>query len=124
MTPASSISAITRIDPLHFEHSSGSASYTLAAGAEVPRLTGESEQVILPAGIAIDACEAVMGIAALQEALDRALFHRAAKAARFAKLLAVAPCAAPQRARARVARAVDPAVRRLSRVPCAALAAW
>ena len=51
-------------------------------------------------------------IAAAQEALDRALLHRAAKATRFAKLLAVASRAAPKRACARVARAVDPAARR------------
>jgi len=58
-----------KIDPAHF--------LSFAGG----------EQVIVPAGVAVDACEAVMGIAALQEALDRALFHRAAESTRFAKLL-------------------------------------
>jgi len=95
----------------------------VAARAEVARLTGEGEQIIVPAGIAVDACEAVVRITALQEALDRALLHRALKPTRLAKLLAMVLRAAPQGACARVARAVDPAARRLPRVPCAPLAA-
>ncbi len=73
----------------------------MAARAEVARLAGEGEQVIVPAGIAVDACEAVMGIAALQEPLDRALFHRALKSTRLAKLLAVVLRTLPQGACAR-----------------------
>ena len=59
----------------------------------------------MPAGVAVDAGKPVVRIATAQEALDRALLHRAAKATRFAKLLAVALRAAPKRACARVARA-------------------
>ena len=83
----------------------------VAARAEIARLAGEGEQIIVPAGIAVDTCEAVVRIAALDETLDRVLFHRALKSTRFAKLLAVALRAAPKRARARVAGAVHAASR-------------
>ena len=59
----------------------------------------------MPAGVAVDAGKPVVRIATAQEALARALLHRAAKATRFAKLLAVALHAAPKRTCARVARA-------------------
>jgi hypothetical protein len=107
------------LDPLAVEEHA----LLVAARAEGARLAGESKQKIVPAGIAVDACEAVMEIAALQEPLDRALCHRSAESTRLAKLLAVALRATPHGARAPVARAVDPATRRFPRVPCAALAA-
>jgi hypothetical protein len=81
----------------------------VVARAEVAGLAGECEQIVVAAGIAVDAGEAVMRIAAFDETLDRARFHGAAKSARFAKLLAVALGPAPQGACARVARAINTA---------------
>ena len=65
----------------------------------------------MPARVAVDAGKPVVRIATAQEALDRALLHRALKPARLAKLLAVVLRATPKSACARAARAVDPAAR-------------
>ena len=56
---------------------------------------GPSEQVVMPAGIAVDAREAVMRIAARDEALDSLLFDRAPQPSRLAQLLCVPPRALP-----------------------------
>ncbi len=54
----------------------------VAARAEVTRLAGVGEQVVVPAGVAVDAGEAVVRVAALDEALDRPLLDCAAQPAR------------------------------------------
>src|SRR5262245_6316650 len=58
----------------------------VAARAEVARLAGVGEQVIVSAGIAVDAGKAVTWVAAGENALERSLFDRAPQPARLAQL--------------------------------------
>ena len=51
----------------------------MAALTEVPGFAGEIQKVIVPAGLASDAGETVVRIAAFDEALDRLLLHRTLK---------------------------------------------
>jgi len=78
----------------------------VAAGAEIARLAGEGEQDIVPTGIAVDAREAVVRIAAFEKAVDDLVFHRAVQARCTAQLTGVPDHAPVERARARVVRAI------------------
>jgi len=83
----------------------------VAARAEVARLAGVGEQVIVSTGIAVDAGKAVMWVAAGENALERLLFDRAPQPARLAQLVCVPLRALSRRACARTARAVKAAGR-------------
>ena len=48
----------------------------MAAEAEIARLAGEGKQDIVPTGIAVDAREAVVRIAAFENAVDDLVLHR------------------------------------------------
>src|SRR5687767_978379 len=67
-------------------------------------LAGVREQVVVPAGVAIDPCKPVMRVAAPDEALDHLRLERATQPARGAQFRAVPLRALAQRARARIAR--------------------
>lgn len=61
----------------------------------------------MPARVAADAGEAVVRVAALEEALEHLLFHRAPDASRAPQLLGVPRGALPQGARSGIARPVE-----------------
>ena len=73
----------------------------MAALTEVPGFAGEIQKVIVPAGLASDAGETVVRIAAFDEALDRLLLHRTLKPPCGAQFLREASNALVKRARAR-----------------------
>lgn len=75
----------------------------VTARAEVARLAGVGEQVVVPAGVAVDARKPVLRVAAFDEALDDLCLERAAQPPRIAEFRPMAPRALPQRARARIA---------------------
>jgi hypothetical protein len=62
----------------------------MAARTEVTCLAGKREEIIVPAGLAIDPRKAVVQVTALDKTLDCALLHCALKSARVAQFLAVA----------------------------------
>ena len=72
----------------------------MAARAEVARLAGLREQVVVPAGVAVDARKPVMRVAAPDEALDHPPLDRAPHPPCLAQLPRMPLRALPQRARA------------------------
>ncbi|HEX9596154.1 MAG TPA: hypothetical protein VF982_04690 [Anaerolineales bacterium] len=91
----------------------------VAARAEVAGLAGPGEQVIVPAGVAVDAGQAMVQVTALDEAFEHLRFDCAAQPASLAQLPGMAPRALPPRARAWVARAVYAHARRDPIARCA-----
>lgn len=81
----------------------------LAARAEVTGLARVREEELVPAGVAVDAREALVRVAACDETLDDLLLDRAPNSARLAQFPRMAPRALPKRATPRVARAIEPA---------------
>ena len=97
-----------RLDPLAVEQHA----FLVAVRTEVPRLVRVREQVVVTAGVAVDARKAVVRITALDEAPDHLRFERAARAPGIVQLGGVALRAPPKRARAWPARAIQTAARR------------
>jgi len=89
----------------------------MAARAEVAPLAGGRQQIIVPAGIAVNAHKVLVRVTAIDKTLDYALFDRALKPARIAQFLRVALRALPQRTRPRVAGRYT-APRRGAPLPC------
>src|SRR5712691_12550041 len=92
----------------------GEHALLVTARAEIPRLAGKREQVIVTAFGAIHACEPVVRIAAFEEALDDALFQQPLQAPLGSQFGQVAIGALVEGARARVARAIHAAFGRPS----------
>ncbi len=91
------------LDPLAVEEHA----LLVAARAEIAGLEGEDEEVVVPAGVAPDAGEAVVGVAALDEALDHLLFDRAPDASGAPQFLGMARGALPQGTGPGVARPAE-----------------
>lgn len=96
------------LDPLTVEQHP----FLVAARTEVPRLTRETQEVVVPASVAPDAGEAEVRIPAFGEAVDRLLLDRTFEPAGGAQFPGMTRDAVVQRACPRIARAVSPGARR------------
>ncbi len=93
-----------RLDPISVEQHA----FLVTARVEVARLAGVREQVVVPAGVAVDAGKTIVRVAALDEALDHPSLDRAPRASGGVQLFGMALRALPQSARAWPARAILP----------------